>query len=427
MFAFAKRIIGKIRGSKDGKTLVRNFGFLSVLEVTTKIFPLITLPYLARVLGVECFGVLAIGTAVVAYFQSVTNYSFEYRSVRDAARVRGSIEDFSKIVSLTFFSKALLMLLSILLLSLLTCTIPFMRQHAAVIWFTFLIIPSCVLNTDWVFQALEDMKYITIRSVSARLLFTVLVFVLIKSPDDYLMQPILTAFGSLVPCLWGIAVLRKKYGVRFYCPKLAESLRMLREGFNLFVTLFLPTIYTQLNTLLLGTYNGKAATGIYSGGTRFTSLSYSLFQIVSRTFYPFFARRMDKHKLYVKFTMLVALCISLVFFFFAKPLVHVFLGQEFYETIKVLRIVAFTPIAVALMNCYGTNYLVLKGQERTMRNIIIVVTVIGLIFGIVGAKEFSYVGVAVASLVTQMIRGLLVFYYARKLEKNAIVEKHESV
>ena len=104
----------------------------------------------------------------------------------------------------------------------------------------------------------------------------------------------------------------------------------------MFVSIFLPTIYTNLNVLLLGAYNGSIATGIYSGGVRFTSLAYRVTTLFSRVFYPFLARRMDKHSLYARLSIIIGLLISIFFFICADPLVRIFLGEEFLDTITVL-------------------------------------------------------------------------------------------
>lgn len=413
-----KSFVGRLLGSKDGKTLLKNFSYLSILEMTSHFFPLITTPYLARVIGVKGFGILAIGTAVIAYFQSFTNYGFVYTSVRDAARNRSNTEQFSAIVSKTFFSKMVLMLLSFSIIAVCTLTIPFFRDNSVVIWCTALLLPGHVLNTDWVFQALEDMKYITIRSILTKLLFTLLVFVIIRHKDDYLWQPILTAIGTLIPSVWGLYILRRKFNYRVIIPSLKEVFHQLVSGFNMFITVFLPTVYTNFNVLLLSAYNGKQATGIYSGGTKFTSIAFSLFQLLSRTFFPFFARRMDAHKLYVIFSLSLSVIISLLFFVFARPIVMIFLGAEFEETVNVLRIVAFTPIAMSLMNSYGINYLVLKGKEGLMRSIILFVTFVGIGFGIIGAIYFSYIGVACVSLLTQFLRASLITFFAYRIKKN---------
>lgn len=420
------QLFSRVRKSKDGKSVVKNFGYLSLLEMTSHFFPLITTPYLARVIGVEGFGIIAIGVAVIAYFQSFTNYGFIYTSVRDVARNRDNIDEVSRIVSRTFFSKLFLLLVSIAIIAILTITIPYFQDNAAVIWCTALLLPGHVLMTDWVFQALEDMKYITVRSIASKLIFTLLVFVLIQSKDDYLWQPVLTAIGYMIPAVWGLIVLKKKFHLYIVVPSLMTILQEIKQGFNMFITVFLPTIYTNLNTIILSAYNGKSATGIYSGGSKFTSIAYSLFQLISRTMYPFFARRMDKHKFYVRGSLILSLAISLFFFCFARPIVMLFLGAEFEETVSVLRIVAFTPVAMSLMNSYGVNYLVLKGKEKLMRNIIIFVTLFGITIGLIGAIYYSYVGVAWASLISQFLRASLVTYFAHKIEKTEKQYENES-
>lgn len=409
--------ISRLSESRDGKRLVKNFGYLSVLEIATRLFPLITLPYLGRVIGADGFGVLAIGTSAVAYFQSLTNYGFEYSAVRDVARCRNDNDDVSRIVSLTYFSKAFLMLVSIAILAICCLLIPLFRENALVIWCTFLIIPGTVINTDWVFQGYEDMRYITLLSLIAKCITTILIFILVNSREDFLWCPILEAVGVFIPSIWGLILLHRKFGIRLLVPKFNDVFLNLKKGFNMFVTVFLPTIYTNLNVLILGGYQGTTATGIYNGGSRFTSLAYSLFKLISRSVYPFFSRRLDRHSLYVRFSLLLSIAISLFFFFLARPLVMLLLGPEFERTITVLRIVAFTPIAMSLMNSYGVNYLVIKNKEGIMSRIIIIVTIVGVVLGVLGAILYSYIGVAVASLSTQFLRSGLVTYYAKKLSR----------
>ena len=174
----------RLSRSRDGNRLVKNFGYLSLLEAATHLFPFITLPYLGRVIGVNGFGILAIGTSAVAYFRSLTNYGFEYSAVRDIARYRNNVADASRIISLTYCSKAFLMLISLLVVSLCCCTIPFFKDNALVICCTFLLIPGNVINTDWIFQGYEDMHYITVRSLLAKCITTLLIFILITPHKD---------------------------------------------------------------------------------------------------------------------------------------------------------------------------------------------------------------------------------------------------
>lgn len=412
-----------IKVSGNRKTVLSNLGYLSLLELTSHFFPLITTPYLARVLGVDGFGSLAVGTAVIAYFQTFTNYSFSYYAVRTIARNKDNNHYVSNVVSRTLCAKMFLMLLSLFFLFIGILTIPYLKAYAVVILCTFSIIPGSILFADWYFQAIEDMKYITIMNIAMRFVFTLLVFVFIRESGDYLLQPILMGIGYLIPAIITLFVIKKKFGVNIYIVPLREVLTDIKNGFNLFVSLFLPTIYSNLNILILGGYNGKQAVGIYGGGIKFTSIAFAIFQILSRATYPLFARNINKHNYYVLCSMTLAFAMTIFLFVFAEDIVKIFLGKEFHNTIMVLKILAFTPIAMSLMNSYGYNYLVLQNGEKLMRNVIIGVTFCAVIMGIPMAIKYSYIGVAITDLTIQMIRAILItciaikFKYKRKYEE----------
>lgn len=93
---------------------------------------------------------------------------------------------------------------------------------------------------------------------------------------------------------------------------------------------------------------------------------------------------MDKHSVYAIVSILIGFLISIFFFFGSDLLVQLFLGDAFSETITVLRIVSFTPLAISIFNVYGTNYLAIKCKDSILRNIVIGTTILGLFFGVSG-------------------------------------------
>lgn len=404
----------RFRKNEEIRKVFRNFSYLSCLQIANYIFPLITLPYLARVVGVEAFGSLVIGTSVVAYFQTFTDYGFAYTSVKEIARNKEDIKKVSQVVCETMVARIFLMIVSFCILSLCIYFIPFVYANREIILLTFLLIPGHILFADWFFQGMEDMKYIAMLDMFSKLLFTILVFVVVRERSDYIYQPVLISIGYAVSAMFCLWIMRKRYGVVFYVPPVSSILKRIKRGFNIFLSIFLPSIYTNINTLLLGGFNGEKATGIYSGGAKFTSLAYNVISLFSRVFYPYLSRRPNSHKTYSILIIAIGALISLFLFFGADIIVIIFLGEEFMETIPVLRIVAFTPLAMSIMNAYGINSLVLRGKDNILRNIIFVSTIFGLIMGIYGAVNFSYIGVAICSLLIQYFRAILVFVYARK-------------
>ena len=93
----------KLKSNKDVKTLTSNFAYLTILQIAGYVFPLITLPYLARVLGVSKFGEIAFAASVIVYFQTIVDWGFMFTATRDVARVRNDLHKVSQIFSNVFW------------------------------------------------------------------------------------------------------------------------------------------------------------------------------------------------------------------------------------------------------------------------------------------------------------------------------------
>ena len=146
--------VNKVRKSNDGRKLMENFAYLSLLQMAGYVSPLITLPYLTRVIGVEGFGKIAFASAVMVWIQTVADWGFNYTATRDVARNREDRDKVSDIFSRVLWARCFLMFLSFVLLVLLVSFIPKFKENAAVIFVTFLMIPGHIMFPDWFFQAM---------------------------------------------------------------------------------------------------------------------------------------------------------------------------------------------------------------------------------------------------------------------------------
>ncbi|MCC8096378.1 MAG: hypothetical protein LIP05_14165 [Tannerellaceae bacterium] len=216
-----------------------------------------------------------------------------------------------------------------------------------------------------------------------------------------------------------LIVVFKTFGVVFITPTFKEIKNMLIKNWNMFLTLFLPNLYTNFSVILLKIYGGTTATGIFSSGNRFIILFDQLSLVLSRTFYPFLARRIDKHDLYVKIGAGISILSCIFLFFSADLLIKIFFTEEFQESVKVIRIMAITPFLLFLMNTFGTNYLVLIGKEKVLKNIILICSILGFILSCIIVTHYSYIGISITLVSIWGIRGVLTFYYAKKFQKQS--------
>src|SRR5699024_9198471 len=168
-------LLARFKKSKDGKVLASNFGYLMLLQIAGYVFPLITIPYLARVIGVDGFGKIAFAAAVMVWFQTISDWGFNYTATRDVARHRDNLEKVSEIFSNVLWARILLMLVSFVMLLLLIQTIPYFKELQNILLVSFLLVPGHIMFPDWFFQAMKRMKYITIINQLSKTLFTVFV------------------------------------------------------------------------------------------------------------------------------------------------------------------------------------------------------------------------------------------------------------
>lgn len=408
------KILTKYKTSKDARTLTGNFISLSVLQFVGYIFPLITLPYLARVLGVEKFGVLAFASSIVAYFQAFVDYGFNYTAVREIAQQKKSIDVISKIFSIVMTTRAFLAGISLFLLFVLILIVPLFRENKKILLLTFAYIPAYLLFPVWLFQALESMKYITILNVISKILFTVLVFIIIQKAEDFYWQPVLSAIGYLVAGIFSLLIIKIKFKIRYILPQIPDIIAAIKESWNMFVTIFVPNIYTNFSVILLRTFGGETSTGIFNAGDKFVILANQMANVLSRTFYPFLARRLDKHDFYKKVSFVISIIMSLTLFLSADLIIKIFYTDEFSNASMVLRILSLTIVPLFLMNTFGTNYLVLVNQERKFKNIILLCSFIGFAFSWAAIYYFNYLGAAVLYLMVRGLMGLLIWLAAIK-------------
>lgn len=416
-----KKYINKIKKSKDGRTLVANFGYLSLLQIAGYIFPLITMPYLARVIGVDGFGKIAFASAVVVWFQTVADWGFNYTATRDVAKNRDDKDKVSEIFSNVLWARCLLTIASFLLLILAIFIIPIFRENYAVILVTFLLVPGHIMFPDWFFQAMERMKYITILNLLSKLLFTIAVFVFIKNKSDFILQPLFTTLGYIVSGLISMYVILYKWQIKIKRPELNSILNTIKGSTDVFINNILPNFYNSFSVMLLGHFGGPISTGIYDASRKFTGLAHQFMNVISRTFFPYLSRRIDKHSSFEKMYLITSLIISICLFALAPILIDLFFTVDFYPAIPILRLTSISTFLVALSRVYGSHYLIIKGYEKILRNITFTCTIIGFIISFPLVYFLNVLGAALTLTITQAILGVFIMIVAKKkknYEKN---------
>ena len=408
-----KQTINIISKNKDARTVLTNFSWLAALQVAGYVFPLLTMPYLAKTIGAVGFGKIAFAAAIISWIQTIADWGFNFTATRDVARNRDNKVAVSKIFSNVLWAKCILMIASFIVLITLISVIPEFKRNYAVILTTFLIVPGQICFPDWYFQAIEKMKYITIFNFLIKLLFTGAVFLFIKNADDYILQPLFTSLGFIISGALALYVIIIKWGIKIYSPDLHAIYDTIKNSTDVFVNNLTPNLYNSFSIVLLGIYGDSRANGLFDGGNKFITICNQFLSIISRAFYPFLSRDISKHKVFVIISLVLSTILALILFAFAPIIISIMLSPEFTDSVIVLRILSPSLIFLALSNAYGTNYLIIKGREHELRNITIFSSIIGFIIAWPLIHTYTYLGAAITILSSRILLGTLSYIKAK--------------
>jgi PST family polysaccharide transporter len=405
-------MIKKFFVSETRKRLFENFLSLSVLQIVNYIFPLITLPYLVRVLGPEKFGLIAFAQAFIGYFQILTDYGFNLSATREISINRENKEKVSEIFSSVMIIKFFLLLLSLGLMGIIVFSFEKFRQDWLIYYLTFGMVLGQTLFPIWFFQGMERMKYITFLNVLAKLIFTIAIFIFVKRSSDYLYVPLLNSLGFILAGVLALWIVFKDFGVFFKIPGFKVLKYHLKEGWHVFVSLVFITGYTNSRIFAVGLFSpNNAITGYYAIAEKLMGIvqTFPLASVI-QALYPRLSKIYAENKLKAKFiadklqryTTIAYLIICITFFIIAPKVVEIVAGSSYEETILTFRLLLIAVLFINA-NAFRVNFLLVSGNADIFAKIHLVMGTVGSIMVFLFCYFFSYIGTAINIILIALI------------------------
>lgn len=357
----------KVKISNSLKVLIQNFGYLTILNIITLVAPLITLPYLLKVLGTEVYGAVVYAQAFGYYMELIVRFGFNITGVKYVSENRDNILELSKGVSSILIIKFSLFLVILLVVWGINFFTTILDEYPYLLFLSMWITFYQVIEFSWYFQGKEKMQFITIADFTLRIVFILLIFSFVKSEADYLLVPIFYGVGALLSGLLMFYIVFVKEKVRLLLPNKKQILKMVSYSYPIFLSQ-ISQLYSKLNKVVVGMFLGYNDVAIYDLVEKVINVFKMPINIIGATVFPRISY--SKSVLFIKksfmFSLAVYIVLCLILFFFSDYLLLI-ITKDANIVNKVSYLVRFfEPVLIIVtINVFlGRNTLFVFGYKK---------------------------------------------------------------
>ena len=401
------------------KSIAKNYIYNTVYQILQIIVPLITTPYISRVLGVDNVGIYNYTYTVAYYFVVVAQLGISLYGRREISIVRDEKDTYSllfkQLVAIRWIAFAMA-------IAIYACFIELSSKYTTYYLIYLIYIIANAIDITWFFQAFEEFRIITIRNIVVKLLNTACLFVFVKSGDDLWIYILLYAVGEFLSQLimW-LNIGKKVSKVKFTTIGMSEHLK---GAIVMFLPQIITTIYTLADKLILGFFSTETHVGLYSQSERIVKLTLSIISSLGLVVMPRIANLAAKKNEDVEINRL--LCRSRDFvWFLALPMIAGligisdnftawFFGDGYSDVAYLMCIISPIILLIGLSDLYGMQYLVPSGHMREYTISAAAGAMVNVILNLILVHNFAAAGVSFATVVSEFTVTFLMWIFSRK-------------
>ena len=402
-------------------SLTLNFVMNAILTMSQFLFPLITFPYISRILLPTGTGKVSFATSVVSYFALFAQLGIPTYGIRACAKVRDDRKALERTVQELFLINLIMSILAYIVLFLAIAFVPRMRQEKALFLIVGLTILFNAIGMEWLYKALEQYTYITVRSIIFKLIAVVAMFVLVHEQKDYVIYGGISILAASASNVFNFFHAHKYVSIK---PVGSYNFRQHLKPIVIFFAMSCAaTIYTNLDTVMLGFMTSDAEVGYYNAAVKIKSILVSVVTslgvvLLPRASYYVECKLMDKFcritHVALNFVILISVPLTVYFILFAKECIFFLSGAEYEASIVPMQIIMPTLLFIGLTNIMGIQTLIPLGKEKVVLYSEIAGAVADLLLNVALIPSMASAGAAIGTVVAEGVVFAVQFWALRK-------------
>lgn len=411
----------------DQASIKRNTILNIMKSLMTVVFPLITFPYISRVLGAENVGKINFGNSIVSYISLIATLGVATYAVRECSKVRTDKDKLSKIASQIYSINIVSTLIAYIILFILLIFVKPFENYRQLIIIQSSVVLFTTLGTDWINTAMEDFKYITYRSFVVQIVSLVCMFIFVREPDDYMRYALICVLSSSGGYLINMFYRKKFCTIRFTLDcNINKHLPPILLMFSLILT---QTIYVNSDMTLLGLFRGDYEVGLYSVSVKIYTIVNTLVASIAFVVMPrmseLFARKDYKEiNNLIRYTLNCIVTLGLPCIVginvITKEIIEIIAGNEYMGATISLHILTIALLMSFLGGILSNVIMLPSGREKICLKVSLISAVVNVVFNIFLIPLYGLNAAAATTALAEMV-GLCIMI--TKIEKEIIIDR----
>lgn len=405
----------------EQKSLKRNYILNLIRTFCSLSFPLITFAYASKTLSVDGIGKVDFSKSVVSYFVLFASLGISTYGIREGAKIRNDRKKFSCLVKEIFTINLITTILAYIVFFMVLFTVPKFGAYKGLLLINSLSIGFTALGLEWLYGALEEYQYITIRYIVFQIISFVLLFSFVKTKEDYYAYAMIIVFSTVGSNIINFIHARKF--IDFWNTGKLNLKRHIRPIFIFFANTLAGNVQLTLDTAMIGFLSTEYAVGLYSTSVKVNSVCVPVITSLSTVLLPrvsYYVQvgEMEKYKKLLKQSfeciMILALPISCGIFHLSDEVILLFSKADFLPASPCIKILSITIIALPVSMMIASQILIPFGKEQFHLYAIFTGALVNVVINAFLIPRFTYVGAAVGTAVAEALAAILNLIFAFK-------------